>query len=295
MPESFADLSHHNSTVDLAVYAAAGYRRVIHKATEGTDYVDPTFSSRWREAGRLGLARVAYHFARAKFNGADEFDHLAATVAAAGGLGPRDRLCLDTEDTETPQHAKLNAIQFTNRAISRGYSTGLIYTGKWYADPNGITSSIFPPGWRGLWLSDYTPGQADEDIELPAGWSRDDLVARQYSSTATAAGIGTCDMSRVLNDWLPMEGSDDMPLTDADLDAVWTHDVRVGDVKVPAYQALDGAYTLSREARDRVASVQSDVAAVRAKLETLSAGGATVDLDALAAKVADLLAARLAQ
>ena len=200
----FADLSHHQNAVDLAAYQAAGHDRVILKATEGTGFVDSTFAFRWRRAGELGLARVAYHYARAKFSGADEFDHLWAVVQAAGGLTERDRVCLDVEDTDTPTRAAANASEFTGRAAGRGVTRGLVYTGRWYAQPNRVTASVFPAGWRQLWLSHYDQSVPDEQILLPAGWTRDQLVARQFTAAAPVVGVGgLCDYSRLLRDWLP--------------------------------------------------------------------------------------------
>jgi GH25 family lysozyme M1 (1,4-beta-N-acetylmuramidase) len=203
MTVTFADVSHHQTSVDLAAYQRAGHDRIVLKATEGTAFIDPAFASRWREAGRLGLARVAYHYARARFNGADEFDHFWQVVQAAGGLTSRDRLGLDVEDPDTPTRAAVNAQQFALRAVEKGITRGLVYTYRFYAVHNGVTANLFPAGWRQLWLADYTAGQSDADIEVPAGWSRAQIVARQYTDKATVAGIaGLCDASRLLDDWL---------------------------------------------------------------------------------------------
>jgi len=129
MTTNFADISHHQAGVDLDAYKKAGHTRIILKATEGTGYTDPTFAARWKKAGQIGLDRVAYHFQRAEFNGADEFDHLYAVVMAAGGLTPRDRLCLDVEDTNTPSRAAAGCKEFGARAQARGVTQGLVYTG----------------------------------------------------------------------------------------------------------------------------------------------------------------------
>lgn len=335
MSEEFADISHHNGTVNLAAYRNAGYRRIITKATEGTAYVDPTFEVRWRAADILGLDRVAYHFARAKFNGADEFDHLISVVNAAGGLGPRDRLCLDAEDTETPGRARANAAEFTARAVQRGYGVGLFYTGKWYADPNRLTADCLAPRWRQLWLSDYTPGQADSAIEVPVGWARSQIAARQYSSTvANVPGIGTCDMSRVLNDWLPAHAPQPSALTPrgSDMD-VLTSPGKPAHALVPGYapgirnaavvsglrkaaagqdataeeydavlEFIDGTDIVQGWATGRhddgaatLREMLDQWPAVRDKVNGLAAGGGQLDMEALANLVADKLAARLAQ
>lgn len=219
-PAVFADLSHHNTAVDLAAYATAGHTRVVLKATEGTGFTDPAFADRWRQAGQLGLDRVAYHFARVGWPGSVQFDFLYATVNAAGGLGPRDRLCLDAEDIDTANAAKLAPAcvkAFAGRAASQGVGEGIVYSYRYYLNNYGIRPTLFPPGWQQLWLADYTAGQADDQIELGGGWLRSEVVARQYTDQETVAGIGgTCDASRVLADWLPPIPAPKPPTTQED-------------------------------------------------------------------------------
>ncbi|KAJ7855733.1 glycoside hydrolase superfamily [Mycena olivaceomarginata] len=59
------DLSHSQVTVDWAKVKAAGVSFVYIKATEGTTFQDPTFSSKYSGATRTtaGLIRGGYHFA----------------------------------------------------------------------------------------------------------------------------------------------------------------------------------------------------------------------------------------
>lgn len=214
MAESFADLSHHQGSVDLAAYKRAGHRTIILKATEGVNFVDPAFAARWREAGRQGLRRVAYHYARNVNSGASEFDFFIRAVDAAGGLGPDDLLCLDSEDTQTPARARGQASEFTHRGADTGHPVGWLYTGNWYANPNRLTPEVLPVGWRRLWLSNYDGSVPDDQVRVPVGWDRSALYARQFTDRATVPGVGgTCDYSRLLIDWT---GEQDMPLSDAE-------------------------------------------------------------------------------
>lgn len=223
MTTTFADISHHQTSVDLAAYKAAGHDRIVMKATEGTGFVDPAFADRWREAGRLGLARVAYHYSRAKFDGAVEFEHFWSVVQAAGGIGQRDRLCLDVEDTNTPARAVANCREFGARAIASditGVTRGMVYTGNWYvkqvaqAGGGALAADVFPPGWRHLWISHYDGSVPDDEILIPAGWSRDQVVARQFTDRATVPGVsGGCDYSRLFRDWLPPATPPATPVT----------------------------------------------------------------------------------
>ncbi|KAI0441802.1 glycoside hydrolase superfamily [Xylaria telfairii] len=57
------DISHYQSSVNFASAYSAGARFVIIKATEGTTYIDPSFSSHYTGATNAGLIRGGYHFA----------------------------------------------------------------------------------------------------------------------------------------------------------------------------------------------------------------------------------------
>lgn len=211
----FADISHYQ-TLDLVAYKAAGYDRVFMKATEGTSYVDPVFADRWRRAGQLGLARGVYHFGRSG-NGVAEWRHFIATVKAAGGVTARDILILDQEDPGKEAVARAHAGAFTHAAVGDGYSTGGIYTGRWFAEPAHLSADAVEPGWRRLWLSDYGSA-ADSRVTLPTGWTYAQLIARQYTDATRFAGIAApCDGNRVVNEWL-QEG--DVTMNSADIDAL---------------------------------------------------------------------------
>lgn len=60
------DLSHWqaNINIDWTKAKAAGVKFVVHKATEGTSYVDPSYAQRRGETKAHGVLFGAYHFAR---------------------------------------------------------------------------------------------------------------------------------------------------------------------------------------------------------------------------------------
>jgi hypothetical protein len=137
------------------------------------------------------------------------------------------------EDPDTPDRAAAEMKEFVNRAVAKGITRGLIYTYNYYGVHHAIAPSQLPVGWRHMWMADYTPGQADSDIELGAGWTRDQVVARQYTDRAIVAGIGSTDYSRLEHEWLTAVDAvsttteDDLP-TPAD---VWNYGVKNPDTK----------------------------------------------------------------
>ena len=201
MTTDFVDISHHQGSVDLAAYKAAGYRRISMKATEGTGFTDPKFKERWQAAGKLGLERIAYHFQRAKFDGVKEFDFFLSVVNDAGGFGKYDSIMLDYEDPDTPSRALLGAKRFVGRAVSKGYKVGLLYTYRDYGDRTGLRPELFPEGWRKLVIASYT-NIPDNQVRLPAGWTWDQVVARQFTDHAIVPGIGSADDNHLDHEWL---------------------------------------------------------------------------------------------
>lgn len=57
------DISHYQSSVNFAGAYSSGMRFVYIKATEGTTYTDPSFSSHYTGATNAGFIRGGYHFA----------------------------------------------------------------------------------------------------------------------------------------------------------------------------------------------------------------------------------------
>lgn len=62
LPIQGIDISRYQGEVDFARLRAAGMHFVFIKATEGADYVDPSFADNWRRARDAGMPRAAYHF-----------------------------------------------------------------------------------------------------------------------------------------------------------------------------------------------------------------------------------------
>jgi GH25 family lysozyme M1 (1,4-beta-N-acetylmuramidase) len=79
------DISHYQGTVNFASAYSGGLRFVYIKATEGTTYKDPDFTSHYNGATSAGFIRGGYHFADGTGDGTQE-----ATFFLANGGGWSD-------------------------------------------------------------------------------------------------------------------------------------------------------------------------------------------------------------
>jgi len=264
-------------------YFDAGYLGIAWKITEGVGYEDPTWRGAYDTAVRRGRWFLGYHFDRAASDGGAQFDwFISRLLNGAGGRlrpGGVDRLCLDSEDVLTPSRARASAVAFTRRATASGYLDGCVYSAPWFDShtrPNTVRLDILPVGWRVGWVSDYTPGQPDDQIELPDGWARDQVWARQYTSTRLGIpGLPMgCDFNRTLRPW-PGEGDTSMSAADvADLKAYFTSDVVKSMVRQEVITALSDP--THQYLQDELAPLKSSLAATAAQLTGVAAQLATV-------------------
>src|SRR5262245_60705264 len=91
MQDLVIDLSHWNEVDDWDEVLADGIIAVIHKATEGSSYVDDTYHERKDAARQAGLLWGAYHFLRPG-NMEQQAEHFCSTC------GDIDLYAADHED-----------------------------------------------------------------------------------------------------------------------------------------------------------------------------------------------------
>lgn len=181
------DLSHHNGTVDLQAAKAAGIMGVLHKATQGTTYVDPTYQAHREQAEQAGLMWGAYHFGTGDDVG-QQVDHFIHTVAP----GPCDLLVLDFENNPSGTSMSLQqAEQFVSEVQSRTGRWPGLYSGNYIKELLGSAhNAVLAQCW--FWLSEYGP-----TARVPANWNT--WTMWQYTDGAigpephAVPGIGNCD------------------------------------------------------------------------------------------------------
>jgi len=94
-PVAGIDVSNHNGVIDFQRVAAAGIEFAIVKASEGTSYVDPRFTTNVDGAHQQGLKVGAYHFYRKNSDGMAQAQHFMQQVA---GVTLDLPLVIDVED-----------------------------------------------------------------------------------------------------------------------------------------------------------------------------------------------------
>lgn len=181
------DLSHWNGNVNFTLAKEDGILCVIHKATQGLNYVDPKYLERQKAAQRIGLMWGAYHFGTSA-NGKDQADHFLNTISA-GVLHVLDvERNSQEKDIITPQ----NAEDFVHRIVEKTGKLPVIYGSPSFLAGFGNKETLTKcPLWISSWGS---------EVILPAGWT--DWVLWQYTNGVqglephTVNGIGSCDRTK---------------------------------------------------------------------------------------------------
>lgn len=186
------DLSHHNTIPESLIdTAASGIVGVIHKATEGSTYVDNMVDNRWYLAKQAGLLWGTYHFMRP----GDMKKQAAFYVDITNKNGDENTLlCADHED----EGVSLNDLKVWLKEVER--LTGrkpIIYSGHVLKGqlPSGGDPEIsgyllwlaqyaskptLPPGFARYWLWQYTDEGSVPGVKPPTDLNdgvREDVVA----------------------------------------------------------------------------------------------------------------------
>jgi lysozyme len=192
------DISHWQGTISWPAVASAGKRFAFMKASQSTDYVDPTYVGNRQQAHAAGLHVGAYHFAQpdaAVGDAVAEADHFVfAAAPSRGDLLP----VLDLEQRGGLSPAELTAwVQaYVERIYERIGVRALIYTSpNFWKNFMGDTQWFATNGYDILWVAHWT---ADTTPLVPAGnWAGDGWTFWQYTSDGAVPGItGRVDLDR---------------------------------------------------------------------------------------------------
>ncbi len=191
------DISHYQSSVDFAAAYKAGARFVIIKvrsiaqhhthntvsdptcprqATEGTTYIDPSFSSHYTGATNAGLIRGGYHFAHPSSSTSTataQADYFIAHGGGWSGDGITLPGMLDLESESSGECWGLSASAmvawikaFSDRYHSREGVYPLLYTNpSWWKDCTGNSNAFV--NTNPLVLAHYSSTVGT----IPGGWA----------------------------------------------------------------------------------------------------------------------------
>lgn len=176
------DLSHYNTVTSFSDVKTGGVAGVIHKATQSTNWIDPTYAVRKEQAQAAGLWWGAYHFGTNN-DGAAQAQYFLSQV----NPGPNDLLALDFEENPHSQMTIAQAEQFVMEVFKQ---TGR-YPG-FYSDAlagqmlGGNVNSILANCW--FWRAEY----GGSSPSVPPTWPT--WTMWQYTSSGPVSGISApCD------------------------------------------------------------------------------------------------------
>lgn len=162
------DLHHSDGAYDLAAVRAGGIVAMIHKATEGLDWLDPKFTAAMDACKVHGIARGAYHFASGNGDGAAQADFFLSVVGDRAELLVLD---FETNHGSAGNMTLGNAVAFVTRVRE--------VTGRWpvfygYLSMLRAECSRATPEQRAvlarcpLWLAVY--GSNPLTVRVPKAW-----------------------------------------------------------------------------------------------------------------------------
>jgi GH25 family lysozyme M1 (1,4-beta-N-acetylmuramidase) len=192
------DVSHWQEPIDWVKVGGTERRFVFMKATEGTEYVDPTFTTNRAGAHANGLAVGAYHFAKPDGRRGDavqEAKHFANVVdPRPGELLP----VLDIETSGGLGRHKLTrwAVRWTSEVRQRTGVTPLVYTSPYgWRDRFGDTKRLARAG-SPLWVAHWG---VSSPLVPADDWDGHGWVVWQHTSTGHVAGIkGDVDLDKLI-------------------------------------------------------------------------------------------------
>jgi lysozyme len=184
-PNVVIDLSHFNEVESFEEIQQGGIVGVIHKATEGTGGVDPTYAGRKPQALGAGLWWGAYHFGVGA-DGTQQAQYFLSVVQP----GPQDLLALDFE--QNPDGPTMT-IEQAEQFVTEIYNQTGRYPG-FYSDAlagsllGDSVSSVLANCW--LWRAEYGAAPI-----VPPTWPT--WTMWQYTESGTVPGLsGACDRDK---------------------------------------------------------------------------------------------------
>ncbi len=181
------DVSYWEAGIDWKKVRGEGIRFMFAKATEGEEYVDPTFDDNWLGAKSVGILRGAYHFFHPNMNPVKQTDRFLQVVKAMndpGELPPA--LDLEVSDNQSSQAIIERAKIWLDRVQQALGKRPIVYSSPGFLKSSFTVAGDGPPLWAteyALWIAHYGVNQP----YLPKGWMK--WTFWQYSEAGKVRGI----------------------------------------------------------------------------------------------------------
>jgi GH25 family lysozyme M1 (1,4-beta-N-acetylmuramidase) len=185
-------------SADQPSVPAGDWLFIVHKATEGLDYVDPDFKARFPTLNGNGL-RGAYHYARPTdaYSGVQQAEYFAVAVLSSGFRPGVDLWQLDCEATGNESVGDAGWTLFVNdfmhHATQMLGNRGFLYVGAYFSI-GAFTELVRQYNW---WLPDY--GVNDGEVNPFAGTLVATPMLHQYTDCAWGS-FGPLDRNVVNNE-----------------------------------------------------------------------------------------------
>ena len=200
--DAVIDISHNVQVSDFNAVRKHNILAVIHKATEGGDWIDPSYAARRMQAESAGLLWGAYHFGTRQYPGARQAQMFLSTVRP----GPRTLIALDFEVNDYNPNNTMTLAQAEEFVHVVQQATGrfpMVYTHARWANggrsgrrgtrlsqpvgPNSILARC------DLWLADFR-----EEPEVPYAWADRGWKLWQYSADENESNAAYGTVSRAV-------------------------------------------------------------------------------------------------
>jgi lysozyme len=175
------DLSHHNIIPEgLKPAKDSGILGIIHKATEGVTYKDPTCAARLYLAKQAGMKFGTYHFMRPGDPG-DQVAFYYDTVQSIQSQAGDSQDWLWACDFEADGISLDQVLSFMEQLEIVTHQSPVLYSGHSLKDALKVKPDTRLSKYR-LWLAQYASSPT-----LPVGWTK--YFLWQYSDKGSVTGI----------------------------------------------------------------------------------------------------------
>ncbi|MEE2681967.1 MAG: glycoside hydrolase family 25 protein [Planctomycetota bacterium] len=179
------DVSHYQGAIDWPVVEKAGIGFAYIKATQGTKWVDPRFAENWKQVGKTGIRRGAYHFFEPDVDGTAQAKHFLSIVSLQKG----DLLPVVDVETSGPELAANLELYLAEIKRQTGLDAMIYVSPAFWNRHLGERSTT--PWPNPLWIAEYGVSTPKETKGI-GPW-----IVWQYTQDGRVKGVeGPVDRDR---------------------------------------------------------------------------------------------------